>query len=192
LIGGEELHNNHHAYATSAKLSNKWYEFDIGWMYISILSSLRLAKVKRVAPTPHLVKTKSVLDNDTLEAVLSNRYEIMASYARLVSRACRYELVKGERLSPHEKHLARRERRRLFKEQLSRNDLQQLGLPEICAGNPKLRLCLEFRTDLSAIWERSNASHEQLLFQLDDWCRRAEQSGVKALEEFSLRLRQYA
>jgi stearoyl-CoA desaturase (Delta-9 desaturase) len=192
LIGGEELHNNHHAYATSAKLSNKWYEFDIGWMYISILSSLRLAKVKRVAPTPHLVKTKSVLDNDTLEAVLSNRYEIMASYARLVSRACRYELVKGERLSPHEKHLARRERRRLFKEQLSRNDLQQLALPEICAGNPKLRLCLEFRTDLSAIWERSNASHEQLLFQLDDWCRRAEQSGVKALEEFSLRLRQYA
>jgi len=190
LIGGEELHNNHHAYATSAKLSNKWYEFDIGWMYICILSSLRLAKVKRVAPTLHLVKAKSVLDNATLEAVLSHRYEVMASYARLVSRACRHELAKGEPLRPHEKHLARRERRRLFQEQLSRNNLQQLALPEICAGNPKLRICLEFRTDLLSIWERSNASREQLLFQLQDWCRRAEQSGVKALEEFSLRLRQ--
>jgi stearoyl-CoA desaturase (Delta-9 desaturase) len=164
LIGGEGLHNNHHAFATSAKLSNKWYEFDIGWMYICILSSLRLAKVKRVAPTPHLIKAKSILDNDTLEAVLSNHYEVMASYARLVSRACRHELAKGERLRPHKRRLARRERRRLFREQLSRRDLQQLALPQICGGSPKLRLCLEFRSDLSSIWERSNASPEQLLF----------------------------
>jgi stearoyl-CoA desaturase (Delta-9 desaturase) len=192
LIGGEELHNNHHAYATSAKLSNKWYEFDIGWMYIRILSSLRLAKVKRVAPTLHFVKGKSVLDNDTLEAVLSNRYEVMASYAKLVNRAYRHELVHGERPRPHRKHFARRARRWFFPQQWSQSGVQRLALPEICAGKPKLRIYLEFRTDLSLIWERSNASRDQLLFQLQDWCRRAEQSGVEALEEFSLRLRQYA
>jgi stearoyl-CoA desaturase (delta-9 desaturase) len=139
------------------------------------------ATLTRVAPTLHLVKAKSVPDNATLEAVLSNRHEVMARYARLVSRACRHELVKGERLHPHEKHLARREKRQFFREQLSRNDLQQLALPEIYAGDPKLRICLEFRTDLSSIWERSNASPEQLLVQLQDWCRRAEQSGVMAL-----------
>lgn len=45
-IGGEELHNNHHADPASAKLSRKWWEFDIGWMYLRIFEFLGLAKIK--------------------------------------------------------------------------------------------------------------------------------------------------
>lgn len=187
LIGGEELHNNHHAYATSAQLSNKWFEFDIGWFYIRILSRLRLAEVKKVAPTPRLVKGKSLLDIDTLEAVLSNRYEVMASYARLVDRACRHEQASGEG-----RFFVRLSRKWFRKSRWRHSGRRQLEFPERCTGSEKLRTCLEFRAGLLAIWERSNASREQLLLDLQDWCRRAEQSGVRALEEFSLRLRQYA
>ncbi len=46
IIGGEELHNNHHADPASPKLSRQWFEFDIGWFYIKLLQSLKLAKVK--------------------------------------------------------------------------------------------------------------------------------------------------
>jgi stearoyl-CoA desaturase (delta-9 desaturase) len=150
LIGGEELHNNHHAHATSARLSNKWYELDIGWMYIFILSALGLAKVTKVAPRPHLVKGKTVLDDATLQAVLRNRYEVMASFTKVAKRICRQD------------------------------------------GDQKLRICVELRAELAAMWERSNVSREQLLLQLQDWCCRAELSGIDALEAFSLRLRQYA
>ncbi|SDG20961.1 DesA family fatty acid desaturase [Paraburkholderia phenazinium] len=151
LIGGEELHNNHHAYAASARLSNKWYELDIGWMYISILSALGLAKVRKVAPRPHLVKGKTVLDDATLQAVLRNRYEVMASYTKVAERVSRQE-----------------------------------------QGDQRLHIYVELREELVAMWERSNVSREQLLLQLQDWCRRAELSGIDAIEEFSLRLRQYA
>ena len=93
LIGGEELHNNHHAYIGSAKLSNKWYEFDIGWLYIRSLSALGLAKVKRIAPKVRLDTAKTACDIDTLRAVLANRYEVMAKYAKLLKRTYREELA---------------------------------------------------------------------------------------------------
>ena len=52
VIGGEELHNNHHTYPTSAKFSVKPYEFDIGWVYISLMQMLGLATVrKKVRPS---------------------------------------------------------------------------------------------------------------------------------------------
>jgi stearoyl-CoA desaturase (delta-9 desaturase) len=195
LIGGEELHNNHHAYATSAKLSNRWYEFDLGWMYICILSALGAVKAKKVAPTPHLVKAKAVLDDDTLQAVLRNRYEVMANYARAAERAYRQELERMGHCSRHERLLLMRGVRQWFRGDREGRDHQaqrDLALAEIYGRNQKLRTFVEFREDLSAIWERSNASREQLLSQLQDWCRRAEQSGINALEEFSLRLRRYA
>ncbi len=105
LIGGEELHNNHHTYATSAKLSNKWYEFDIGWMYIRILSAFGLAKVKKIAPTPRLAARKLVLDQETLQAVLSNRYEVMARYGKALKRAYRQELAHLKEVGAREKYL---------------------------------------------------------------------------------------
>jgi stearoyl-CoA desaturase (delta-9 desaturase) len=193
IIGGEELHNNHHTYATSAKLSNKWFEFDIGWAYIRVMSALGLAKVKKIAPTPRLAADKLVLDQDTLQAVLTNRYEVMARYAKTVKRAYRQELARLKEIGSREKYQLMRGARSWFhKEEAGLDEPQKRQLPEIFANSQTLRTFIELRNDLSAIWERSNASREQLLVQLQDWCHRAEQSGIKALQEFAMRLRRYA
>jgi stearoyl-CoA desaturase (delta-9 desaturase) len=193
IIGGEELHNNHHTYATSAKLSNKWFEFDIGWAYIRVMSVLGLAKVKKIAPTPRLAADKLVLDQDTLQAVLTNRYEVMARYAKTVKRAYRQELARLKEIGSREKYQLMRGARSWFhKEEAGLDEPQKRQLPEIFANSQTLRTFIELRNDLSAIWERSNASREQLLVQLQDWCHRAEQSGIKALQEFAMRLRRYA
>jgi stearoyl-CoA desaturase (Delta-9 desaturase) len=193
LIGGEELHNNHHTYATSAKLSNKWYEFDIGWMYIRIMSAFRLAKVKKIAPTPRLTTGKLVLDQDTLQAVLANRYEVMARYGKALKRAYRQELAHLKEVGAREKYQLMRGARSWFhKEEAGLDEPQKRQLPQIFANSQKLRTYIELRNELSAMWERSNASREQLLVQLQDWCHRAEESGIKALQEFASRLRRYA
>jgi len=193
LIGGEELHNNHHTFATSAKLSNKWYEFDIGWMYIRMMQAVGLAKVKKVAPTPRLAKGKLVADHETLQAVLSNRYEVMARYAKAVKLAYRQELAHLKEVGEREKYKVMRGARKWFdKEEASLNEPQKRQLPQIFANSQKLRTYIELRNELAAIWERSSASREQLLTQLQDWCHRAEQSGIKALQEFASRLRRYA
>jgi len=193
IIGGEELHNNHHTFATSAKLSNKWYEFDIGWMYIRMMQAVGLAKVKKVAPTPRLAKGKLVADHETLQAVLSNRYEVMARYAKAVKLAYRQELAHLKEVGEREKYKVMRGARKWFdKEEASLNEPQKRQLPQIFANSQKLRTYIELRNELAAIWERSSASREQLLTQLQDWCHRAEQSGIKALQEFASRLRRYA
>ena len=193
IIGGEELHNNHHTFATSAKLSSKWYEFDIGWMYIRMMQAVGLAKVKKVAPTPRLAKGKLVADHETLQAVLSNRYEVMARYAKAVKLAYRQELAHLKEVGEREKYKVMRGARKWFdKEEASLNEPQKRQLPQIFANSQKLRTYIELRNELAAIWERSSASREQLLTQLQDWCHRAEQSGIKALQEFASRLRRYA
>ncbi|MGF6954631.1 DesA family fatty acid desaturase [Paraburkholderia youngii] len=193
IIGGEELHNNHHTYATSAKLSNKWYEFDIGWMYIRIMQAFRLAKVKKIAPTPRLTTGKLVLDQDTLQAVLANRYEVMERYAKAIKRAYRQELAHLKEVGAREKYQVMRGARSWFhKEEAGLNEPQRLQLPQIFASSQKLKTYIDMRNELAAMWERSNASREQLLAQLQDWCHRAEQSGIKALQDFAMRLRRYA
>ncbi|SAL35005.1 transmembrane fatty acid desaturase [Caballeronia turbans] len=193
LIGGEELHNNHHTFATSAKLSSKWYEFDIGWMYIRLMSMVGLAKVKKVAPTPKLAASKAVVDQDTLQAVLSNRYEVMARYGKALKRAYAQELTKLKEAGAREKYQLMRGARKWFhKEEDGLDEPQLKQLPELTSDNQKLRTFIELRKDLSAMWDRSNASREQLVTQLQDWCHRAEESGIKALQDFALRLRRYA
>src|SRR5690606_30414853 len=77
LIGGEELHNNHHAFPSSAKFSVRSWEFDIGWMYITVLGALGLCKVRRVAPRPRIAETPRQVDMDTLRAVLVNRMHVL-------------------------------------------------------------------------------------------------------------------
>jgi stearoyl-CoA desaturase (delta-9 desaturase) len=192
LIGGEELHNNHHAYPTSAKLSNKWYEFDVGWLYIRILEALGLAKVKHVAPIPHFVAPKPAVDPDTLQAVISCRYDVLAKYARSLKRIYAEELGKLRRNSPQDARALQ-----TLKPWLNRHD-KMLREPErarLAAVLPKsraLQIMVAMRRELAALWGRSTASREQLVRQLQDWCRRAEASGIGPLVEFSQRLRCYA
>jgi stearoyl-CoA desaturase (delta-9 desaturase) len=191
LIGGEELHNNHHAYGTSARLSNKWYEFDIGWLYIRILETLGLAKVKKIAPTPKFVAAKASADMETLEAVIANRYDVMARYAKHFKAAWREELAKLKEASA-ERSQFKAAKRALHKDASELAEADRVHLKQVLDANAVLAKLYAMRQELAALWERSTASSEQLLKDLQDWCARAETSGIRALEEFSLRLRSYA
>jgi len=190
LIGGEELHNNHHAFAASAKLSSKWYEFDIGWMYIRILSALGLAKVKKVAPTPRFSAPKPTADAQTLQAVITNRYDVLSRYATSLKRIYSHEL---ERLGhwSHEAETLKRFRSAMLKMQ-HLSDVERARLGDALKKSRMLATALAMRQELIALWERSSASKEQLVRQLQDWCRRAETSGIPPLVDFSQRLRSYA
>jgi len=192
IIGGEELHNNHHTYGTSAKLSSKWYEFDIGWMYISILSFLGLAKVKKIAPAPRFDREKLVADLDTLHSVVANRYDVMAKYARSLRQAWAEEIAHIREKSSLEASMLRSSKQLLQREPASLQTSQVQQLSEIFKHSAALKTMHEMRVELAAIWERSHYSSDQLLAQLRDWCARAEASGISALQQFSLRLRSYA
>jgi len=192
IIGGEELHNNHHTFGTSAKLSAKWYEFDIGWMYISILAFLGLAKVKKVAPEPKFDSSKSVADLDTLHAVVANRYDVMAKYARSLRSAWRDEVDQIRASSALESGFLRSSKKLLQQEPTSLESSQKQQLSELFEHSNALKTMHEMRVELGAIWERSHFTSDQLLQQLRDWCARAEASGIRSLREFSLRLRTYA
>jgi stearoyl-CoA desaturase (delta-9 desaturase) len=192
LIGGEELHNNHHTFGTSAKLSSKWYEFDIGWMYIRILEMAGLAKVKKVAPAPKFGPRKPAVDLDTLQSVIANRYDVMAKYAKSVKRAWHDEMAHLRAKSALEPRLLKSSRKLLQREPAKLEAPQKQQLSELFAHSKALQTMHEMRVELGAIWERSHFTREQLLNQLQDWCNRAEASGIRALQEFSLRLRSYA
>ena len=190
-IGGEELHNNHHAFPASAKLSSKWYEFDIGWMYICILESLGLATVKRVAPTPRFARPKAAIDLETLHAVIANRYDVLSRYAKSFRRTYADELERLRHWSPREAEALRSLKRALMRGQAAAG-AERARLAETLKNSRALATALAMRHELAALWERSNASKEQLLRQLQDWVRRAEASGIAPLVDFSQRLRCYA
>jgi stearoyl-CoA desaturase (delta-9 desaturase) len=190
LIGGEELHNNHHTFATSAKLSSKWYEIDVGWAYIRALEMLGLAKVKKVAPKPKLARDKLVADHDTLQSVIANRYDVMAKYAKSVKRAFHEELEHLKHKA--EPRLLKSSRKLLQREPAKLESSQKQQLVELFQHSKALETMHHMRVELGAIWERSHSTRDQLLHQLQDWCARAEASGIKSLQEFSLRLRSYA
>jgi stearoyl-CoA desaturase (Delta-9 desaturase) len=193
FIGGEELHNNHHAYATSAKLSSKWYEFDIGWLYIRILASFKLALVKKLAPKVRLNFHKKTCDLETLQAVITNRYEVLAKYAVSVKETYQAEIIKL-RLHASDKHKfdVARIKHWLHLDQHTLTEQQKAKLDAVIHASPILHKAYTLRQELAAIWQRSSSSKELLVKQLEDWCHRAENSGIIALQEFSHRLRCYA
>jgi len=188
IIGGEELHNNHHTYPTSAKLSVKPYEFDIGWAYIRGLQALGLATVKKLPPKMAYGAVKPVADEKTLEAIIANRYEVMAGYAREMRAACQRELdgVKARSADAAVLHAARR--------WLHRDDDKvpadiKPQLARVLAEHPVLDKMVTMREELRALWTGTHATREQLAADLQAWCRRAEESGIAALRDFSIKLR---
>jgi stearoyl-CoA desaturase (delta-9 desaturase) len=192
LIGGEELHNNHHTFATSAKLSSKWYEFDIGYFYIRVLETLGMAKVKKLAPKPVFEQGKQVADLDTLQSVIANRYDVMAKYAKSLKRTWRDELANLKTKAELESRFLKSSRKLLQREPGKLEASHKQQLVELFQHSKALETMHQMRVELGAIWERSHFTRDQLLQQLQDWCARAEASGIKSLQEFSLRLRSYA
>jgi stearoyl-CoA desaturase (delta-9 desaturase) len=192
IIGGEELHNNHHTYPTSAKLSVKPYEFDIGWFYIRVMETVGLATVRKTPPQLRLGAIKPVADNKTLEALIANRYEVMAQYAKAVRQAVGAEL---ERLQAQGgPGSARMAQMRLARRWLHRDadKIPQTVKPELeqaVGQSPALAKFVTMREELRQLWTRTNVSAEQLVVELQAWCKRAEDSGIAALQDFSRNLR---
>jgi len=188
IIAGEELHNNHHTYPTSAKLSVKPYEFDIGWMYISILQFAGLARVKKTPPKAAYGDVRPVADEKTLEALIANRYEIMAGFAQQMRATVREELesmkarsadsavIKAAKLWAHRDA-----------EKVPPAAVAQLALAR--AASPVLDQMVTMREELRQLWLNTAVSREQLTAELAAWCRRAEDSGIATLREFSFKLR---
>jgi stearoyl-CoA desaturase (delta-9 desaturase) len=187
IIGGEELHNNHHTYPTSAKLSVKSYEFDIGWLYIRILETLGLATVKKTPPKLAYGDVQPQADVNTLEALIANRYEVMAGYARQLREACRQELQGLPQRPAEAVSLAARRWMHRDLEKVPAAVRAQLEAAR--AALPTVDTMVRMREELRQLWMSTNRSRDQLAMDLQAWCRRAEDSGIAALRDFSVRLR---
>ncbi len=188
LIGGEELHNNHHTYPTSAKLSVKPYEFDIGWMYIRMLEMVGLATVKKTPPKLEYGDVRPVADEKTLEAVIANRYEVMAGYAREMRAACKREMVTLQARRGDATVLVAA-RRWIHRDEEKVPASVKPQLAQVRAEHPVLDKMVTMREELRALWSSTHGTREQMAIDLQAWCRRAEGSGIAALRDFSIRLR---
>jgi stearoyl-CoA desaturase (delta-9 desaturase) len=192
IIGGEELHNNHHTYPTSAKLSVKPYEFDIGWAYIRGLEMVGLAKVRKTPPQLRTGAIRPVADSETLEALIAHRYEVMAGYARNVRRACAVELVRlrEQGAADTEKAAQMRLARRWLHRDAEKIPAElQAQVADAAAQSASLTKMVAMREELRLMWTRTNVSAEQLVADLQAWCKKAEESGIAALQDFSKSLR---
>ena len=192
IIGGEELHNNHHTYPTSAKLSVKPYEFDIGWAYIRAMEIVGLAKVRKMPPRLRIGAIRPVPDSQTLEAIISNRYEVMARYARNLRHAGTVEI---ERLRAEgAAGSAKLANMRLAQRWLHRDSDKipaevQAQVALAIQESPRLTKLVAMREELRQLWTRTNVSADQLVSDLQIWCKKAEESGIAALQDFAVKLR---
>lgn len=196
LIGGEELHNNHHTYPTAAKFKVKPYEFDIGWVYICLMQAVGLARVKKTPPRLQLGPVRSTVDENALEALIANRYEIMAGYAADIRAACQREI---SRLQAGKTAAAAGACRSLSVLQTAKRWLHrdEQKVPENARADlllareqhPRLDTMTRMRDELTALWSNTSRSKQQLVADLAAWCRRAEDSGIEALERLALRVR---
>lgn len=189
LIGGEELHNNHHAFPSSAKFSSKWWEIDLGWWYIRLLALVRLARVRKVAPRPHLLEGKGRVDMETLRAVAVNRYHVMAEFAsRVLVPTLRDELRRADRSC---RSLYRRARHGVLRDDAFLDEHARTSLKEVLSRSQQLRVIYEFKRRLQEVWARSTPNQERLLRSLQEWCHQAEATGIHVLQEFAARLARY-
>jgi len=190
LIGGEELHNNHHTYPNSAKLSVKPWEFDLGWAWIQLFSFLRLARVQRVAPIAHRVEGKRQMDMDTAIAILNNRFQIMAQYRKLViGPLVKQELAKAD---SSVRHLFRRAKRLLSRETSLLSSQHEARIAAMLAQSQALQVIYEKRLALQQIWVRTSSNGHEMLAAISEWVREAEASGIQSLRDFAVQLQSYS
>lgn len=190
IIGGEELHNNHHAYPSSAKFSSKWWEIDLGWLYIKLLSMFGLAKVRRRAPQPTRLLNKDIIDLETAKAMVSSKLHVMAEYAHKVTLPTfNAELPSFE---DRYKKLVSQMRTALVREDSRMKPLQREHLQELLQNSESLQTVYEFRRKLQDLWNETHASHERMIQAIIEWCKEAEATGIKVLQDFAQSLRGYA
>jgi stearoyl-CoA desaturase (delta-9 desaturase) len=189
LIGGEELHNNHHSYAASARLSNKWWEFDIGWLYIRVLELFKLAKVKKVSPKAVSNRSKQSIDIETVRAVIRNRFHILKLYARKVTKPMLKQQLRNSEQAYRK--LLRRAAKLLTREDIVLDKVKRQYLDNALSQNKTLQTIYQFKQQLKEIWVKTSNDQARRVQRLQAWCTEAEKSGIQALQEFSLYLRGY-
>ncbi len=189
LIGGEELHNNHHAFPSSARFSMRWFELDVGWLYLKALAKLKLATIRRVAPKVVIREDAASVDLETVKAVVNTKLDVLASYARQVmSPVLKEELAEAD---SGVRTVLNRARRALFRHEAWIDASARRRLDNALKLNQRLCTVYQFRERLQAVWTTTYSSQEQLVKALQDWCRQAEQSGINSLQEFARRLQGY-
>jgi stearoyl-CoA desaturase (delta-9 desaturase) len=189
LLGGEELHNNHHTFGTSAKFSVKWWEFDTGWLVIRVLQVFRLARPKRIPPKAHVAQGKSTVDLDTLKAILTNRFQVLAQYSKNVIMPVLRE--ERDRAGEAGSAMLRRMRTLLIRETSLVDSSGQERLANVLQRYRSLDVVYQFRLKLQNIWAKSTATQTELLEALQEWCRQAEATGIKVLGDFVSQLKGY-
>ncbi len=192
LIGGEELHNNHHAWPGSAKLSYHWWEFDIGWFYIRLLQGLRLARVKRVSPPPvRILAAVEELDGEALRAIINSRLQVLAGYGREVVRRVHREELKRVADNRNLKGMFQRAKGALLKDETLLDEKARRCLGTVLGYSQPLETVVEYRRRLQAIWQHAAGQPDKALEALQQWRREAEASGNRYLEAFAQRLTGY-
>ncbi len=189
FVAGEELHNNHHAFPSSARFSQRPWEVDLGWLHLKVLAAIGLAKIKRVAPEPELVIAAKTPDVDALRAVIINRMHVLRHYTNSVTLpvlSCELE-----QLGDTATRLLRRAKRLLSWQPGFMDRASQERLADLIDRHPGLKTVLDFRSDLTALWEDAHSSNERLLADFKEWCARAEASGIEALQEFAAYLKSF-
>lgn len=190
LIGGEELHNNHHAFPSSAKLSSKPWEFDIGWLYIRCLQGLGLARVKKVAPEPVIDPAKHTVDMETVRAILVNRFHVLSHYARdVVVPVLREELYRADQSC---RRLLRRARRPLVRGEAVMSEDAKGRVQAALNLSQTLATVYDYKKRLQQLWQSHFSSPDSLLHHLQEWCKQAEATGIKVLQDFARTLRGYS
>ncbi|MFQ6003859.1 MAG: fatty acid desaturase [Woeseia sp.] len=188
LIGGEELHNNHHAFPSSAKFSVRRCEFDIGWLYIGLFQALGLAKVNKIAPQPVLQSEPArQIDLENLRAIIINRMHVLRDYTKQVT----LPVFRTEKAIAAGDRAFRKAKSLLVRQPMLLDEKAKLRLGELLSNNKALHTVHEFREKLQELWSGAYVSNDKLLAQLKQWCADAEASGIKVLEEFAARLRSY-
>lgn len=189
IICGEELHNNHHAYPSSARFSLRRWEFDLGWAYLRLFSLLGLAKIRRVAPQPVFRKGIDQMDMDTVKAIISSRLHVLDNYARSVMKPVHANTLKS--LAKSERKPLKQITRDLLKGHAMLDESARSRVAAAVAERDALKTVYEFQHRLQSVWQAAGANQEALMQSLQDWCQQAEDTGIECLQDFADRLRGY-
>jgi stearoyl-CoA desaturase (delta-9 desaturase) len=183
LVGGEELHNNHHAFPSSARFSMRPHEIDMGWAHLKLFAALGLAKIRRVATRPELGEQPKTPDLESLRAIIVHRMHVLRHYTHNVTLPVLRREVEPSSVNPAS--VVRGTRRLLSWQPSMLDESSRQRLSELVERHPRLKTVLEFRNELKSLWEGAHTSNERLLADFREWCTRAETSGIQALEDFA-------
>ena len=190
IVGGEELHNNHHAFPSSANFALRPHEFDIGYAMLRLFEKLGLARVLRVAPTIELRPWVQQADTETLKALVQHRFSVMTAYFRNVTVPVLREEAQAATEKVHK--LSGRLRRALANDGRWLDAPAREKLSRWVESRPLLSTVCEHRRRLAEVLDRAGRNSESVLQSLQDWCRDAEASGIRSLQEYARLLRGYS